>query len=150
VIKGVACNRGVAVLRLEGPGVGCKPGIIAEAGRSLSRRGINILSILTAQTCINLLIDRKDAQSAMESLSPLKNGMIGRIGLMEEISLVAVVGEGLGRRPGLAARIFSAVARSGINVLMIASGATEAASYFIVEAAEDVAAVTAIHREFFA
>lgn len=149
VIKSVACNREVAILRVRGPGVGSRPGIIADAGRRLCDGGINILSILTAQTCINLLIARQDGAAALEALCPIENGVIAAVDLIEDIALVAVVGRGLARRPGLASRIFSAVAEAGINVEMSASGATDAAAYLIVKARAGVEAVRAVHREFF-
>ena len=65
------------------------------------------------------------------------------------IVLIAVVGDGLLRRKGVAARIFSSVSTAGVNVEMISTGASEAAAYFIVRDADADRAVEALHREFF-
>jgi aspartate kinase len=149
VIKSVTSNPNVALLRIHGPGVGYKPGVIALIGRRLAERNINIYSVITSQTCINLLLDRKDAGPSREALGPERGGVIERLDLEDDVALIAAVGEGLRRTKGLAARIFSAVWREGINVEMISTGASEVASYFIVKRPEANRAVRALHREFF-
>ncbi|MBN2206484.1 MAG: aspartate kinase [Candidatus Aminicenantes bacterium] len=149
VVKSVTANEGLALLRIHGPGVGYKPGIIGRLGRRLAELRVNIYSIITAQTCINLLVDGKDARRGFEALKSDRNGVIARVDLEEDVALVAVVGEGMVERRGVAARVFSAVARAGVNVEMISSGASEVATYFIVDRADAARAVRALHREFF-
>lgn len=150
VIKSVTYNRNINVIKVKGPGVGCKPGIIAEIGGVLSRAGINIYSIITSQTSINLLIDKQDAQKSSELLRQIPERVIENISIIEDIALVAVVGEGLLRRKGVAARVFSAVAQANVNVEMISSGASEVAYYFIVKQNDVESAIKAIDKEFFA
>jgi aspartokinase len=109
-------NRGISVIRIHGPGVGYKPGIIAQIGHLLSGVGINIYSILTSQTCINLLVDKKDARSSYEAIKEMKGGVIDEINLEKDVTLIAVVGEGLlcparrvwHRSAGMSAEEFSA------------------------------------------
>ncbi len=149
VAKSVTANEGIALIRIHGPGVGYKPGIVGRIGRQLSALDINIYSIITAQTCINLLVDRKDARRSYQALKNDRNGVIARVDLEEDVALVAVVGEGMVERRGVAARIFTAVAKAGINVEMISSGASEVATYFIVNRKDTARAVRALHREFF-
>ncbi len=149
VIKSVTYNRNINIIKVQGPGVGYKPGIIAEIGGALSYAGINIYSIITSQTCINLLIDKQDAQKSCDILQQLSEQVIEKISLIEDIALVAVVGEGLLRRKGVAARVFSAVAQANINVEMISSGASEVAYYFIIKENDVELAIKAIHKEFF-
>jgi len=149
VIKSVTSNADVVLLRIHGPGVGYKPGIIGIIGHRLSALGINIYSIITSQTCINLLVDRKDASRSFEALRAERGGVIESVDLEDDIALVAAVGEGLLRKKGLAARIFSSVSKAGVNVEMISSGASEVASYFVVKRPDLERTVHALHREFF-
>lgn len=149
VIKSVTSNPDVALLRIYGPGVGFKPGIIGRIGGKLSGLGINIHSVLTSQTCINLLLDRKDAAGGLAALAEDRGGVIERVELEDDIALIAAVGEGLRSRRGLAARIFASVSRAGVNVEMACAGASAVASYFIVKRADASKAVHALHREFF-
>jgi len=149
VIKSVTYNRNINVLKVQGPGVGYKPGIIAEIGGALSYAGINIYSIITSQTSINLLVDKQDALKSYEILQKLTERVIERIDIADDIALVAVVGEGLLKRKGVAARVFSAVARADVNVEMISSGASDVAYYFVVKQNDVELAIKAIHKEFF-
>jgi aspartate kinase len=149
VVKSVTCNSRIALLSIYGPGVGIKPGVIGKIGRRLSDRGINIHSVITSQTRINLLVDKEDAGRSLEEIRGMSNGIIQRAELKKDIALIAVVGEGLLRRPGIAARIFSAVSGKGINVEMISTGASEVAAYFIIGKDHTAEAVNAVHDEFF-
>lgn len=149
VVKSVTYNRQISVLRIRGPGVGFKPGIIAEIGRLLSEKGINIYSVITSQTCINLLVNKNDSRKSYESIKKIVGGVIERVDLEEDIALIAVVGEGLLKKKGVMARVFTAVASENINIEMISLGASEVACYFIVLENEVEKAVNAIHREFF-
>jgi len=149
VIKSVTANDDIAVLIIHGAGVGHKPGIIGEIGRILSSADINIFSVLTSQTSISLILDSADASRGVDSLRPLVGGVIERVELKKNVSLVAVVGEGLLKTEGLAAHIFTAVAEHRINVEMFAAGASEVALYFIVKQSEVKTAIQAVHQRFF-
>ncbi len=149
VLKSVTHNNRIAVLRVQGAGVGSKPGIIGIIGLALADHGINIISVITAQTMINVLVAEKDAPAALRTLRAVRRGVITRVDLETGLSLVAAVGEGLSTCRGLAARVFTAVADAGVNVEMISSGASGVASYFLVRKADALPAVRAIHAEFF-
>jgi aspartate kinase len=149
IVKSVVTTDDIAMLRIHGPGVGYQPGIIGRVGQSLADVGINIDSVITSQTRINLLLDRKDARRGLEQISVLTGGVIQRIDLKDDVSLVAVVGEGFLGKPGIAARILGAVSRENINVEMISIGASEVAAYLMVHRDLAGKAVNAIHREFF-
>ncbi len=149
VIKSIACNSNISVLKVHGAGVGYKPGIIGEIGQRLFIANVNIYSVITSQTCINLLIDRRDSSRSISALTSLVGGVIAGIDVRDDVALIAVVGEGLLTTKGLAARVFSAVAESGVNVEMFSAGASEVAYYFIVQRDDMEPAIQAVHRTFF-
>lgn len=149
IVKSVTSNEKISVLKIQGAGVGHKPGVISEIGRRLSDCGVNIYSIITSQTCINLLIDRKDSETGYCALKSLPNGIISGIEHIDDEVVIAVVGAGLKKTPGLAAKIFNAVAEKQINVEMISSGASDVATYFIVKDKFLSTTVNAIHQAFF-
>lgn len=148
-IKSISIDPAIAVVRAAGPGVGIHPGVIGQIGDALAGAGINIISILTSQTCINLLVARDDAKRSVAALQPLIGEAIERLSVRRDLGLLAVVGEGLSAQRGVAGRIFSAVSRIGVNVEMIASGASDVATYFLVHRSEVDGALQAIHRELF-
>jgi len=147
LIKSVTYNRDICVLRVRGPGVGYQPGVISRIGRVLVREGINIYSILTAQTCINLLLHARDGDHALRALRVVRGGAVDGVDLRTDLALIAVVGEGILERQGLAAAVFTAVSRAKVNVEMISTGASPVASYFIVRRDDMIGAVQAIHQD---
>jgi aspartate kinase len=149
VIRSVTCNRDIAVLKIHGAGVGHKPGIIGELGKRLSESGINIYSVITSQTCINLLLHKNDAARGLQELGKLSGGVIEKVDVLDSMSLIAVVGEGLLKTKGLAAKVFTAVAREKVNVEMISAGASDVAYYFIVDRKDLEKAINAVHSEFY-
>lgn len=149
VVKSVTYNRDLAVLKIWGPGVGYKPGIITEVGEMLSGSNVNIYSIITSHTCINLLLDSKDAEFAYKCINELSGGVIERVEVLNNITLIGVVGEGLLKAKGLAARVFTAVAKEKVAVDMISAGASKVAYYFIIPKKDLKKTINAIHKEYF-
>lgn len=149
IIKSVTYNKNISMLKILGPGVGYKPGIIGIIGNKLASIGINIVSVITSQTCINILLNKGDIKKSYDSLKGLINGIIRGIVIKDDIALIAVVGEGLLRTKGLAARVFRAIADQDINIEMTSAGASEFAYYFIVKEKELKTAVNAVHKDFF-
>lgn len=149
VVASITANRRLANIRIHGPGVGCKPGIMSDISSLLAAQQINIYSVITSQTCINLLVDQGDGQRSLQKIKVLTNGVIKKIVLEEHIALIAVVGEKMMEKEGIYARIFTAVAREKINVEMAAAGASPVACYFMVKRSDLDRAVRAVHNEFF-
>jgi aspartokinase len=149
IIKSVTYNRDISLLKILGPGVGYKPGVIAQIGSKLNDLGINIFSVITSQTCINLLIDSRDSLKSYDSIKVLGDGVIEKIEREDDMALVSVVGKGLQNRIGIAARAFSAVAAENINIEMSSSGASDVAYYFIIKDNDVEKTINAIHSEFF-
>ncbi|MBN2134157.1 MAG: aspartate kinase [Acidobacteria bacterium] len=149
VVKSVTSNDSIAILKMRGSGVGVKPGIIAKTATALNNAKINIKSIITAQTNINLLFDIEDIDKAADVVRELNLSYVDDIVVIKDMSLIAVVGEGMLHQPGIAARVFSAVYEQKINVNIISAGASSVATYFIVKKDDCSDAVKAIHREFF-
>ncbi len=149
IIKSVTYSDDFCVLKLRGAGVGVKRGILAKVSGALDRAGINIKSVITSQIVINLLLSAKDIKRAYRLIERLELSAITEMEAIEQLSTIATVGEGLLEHPGVAGRIFSALARENINIRMIVSGASSVATYFIVAASDRDIAVNTIHKEFF-
>ena len=66
----------------------------------------------------------------------------------DNLSLIAVVGRGMIKAKGTAARVFTSLASSNINVRMIDQGSSELNIIIGVESSDYVAAIKAIYNEF--
>ncbi|MBN1104187.1 MAG: aspartate kinase [Deltaproteobacteria bacterium] len=148
-IKSVAHDTDIAILKVHASGVGARPGVLARVAGILTERGINIKSVVTSQTCISFLLARKDLQPGYAALGALSPRPYRRLERIEDVALVGIVGAGLLRRKGIAARCFSAVAECGVNVEMISFGPSPEALYFLVREQDLQEAVRAIHDTFF-
>lgn len=149
VVKSVTHTEDVGIIKLRGPGVGIKPGIIAEAASALNNAGINIKSIITSQTTINLLFGLEDLEKSYDILIKKKISFVDDTAVYKGIALIAVVGEGMLESPGIAAKVFTAVSDCNINIQIISAGASSVATYFIIEKKFCLKAIKAIHKEFF-
>jgi aspartate kinase/aspartokinase/homoserine dehydrogenase 1 len=149
VVKSVTYSDDFGLLKLKGPGVGLKPGILAKVTTALHLAGINISSVLTSQISINILLAKKDLQNAFAVVSAIELSAVGKLQIEDDISIVAAVGHGITDNYGIAARIFTALASNSINVLMSCSGASPIVSYYLVQSGDRTPAVRAIHHEFF-
>lgn len=149
IIKSVTFSDDFGVLKLHGAGVGIKPGIMARVTNKLNDEGINIKFIITSQTCINILLSRYDLEKGLQIVK--KNGLsaVEQISSLENISLIAVVGEGILEQPGIAARVLGAVSNQNINVWTISAGASNVTIYFIIAQKDREKAIQAIHKEIF-
>ncbi len=53
-------NPQIGYLRLEGAGLGQQVGFLQQVVSVLSQHDINIISVITAQTAVNLLLEKSD------------------------------------------------------------------------------------------
>src|SRR5262249_35996621 len=64
-------------------------------------------------------------------------------------AIIAVVGDRMQGRPGVAADVFGALARHSVNINAIAQGASERNISWVIDASEQNRALNIVHQEFF-
>ncbi|MCF8061558.1 MAG: aspartate kinase [Deltaproteobacteria bacterium] len=149
IIKSVAHDTDIGILKVHASGVGARPGILGLVANRLTESGINIKSVVTSQTVISILLARGDVEDGRLALKELRPRPYRKLEKTGDVALVSLVGEGLGTGKGIAARCFTAVAERGVNVEMISFGPSRVALYFIVRTRDLRDAVCAIHEIFF-
>ncbi len=149
IVKSVACTDDISLLKLDGPGVGLKPGILAKVTSKLNDAGINIKSVITSQTSINLILGKEAGDKSLKLIE--KNGFtsVQQISLQKDVSLIGIIGHGMQQNYGISARIFNAVAQNKINVVLSGSGASDLVSYLIVKNNYKEKSVRVIYSAFF-
>ena len=75
-------------------------------------------------------------------------GNIDGVRAEHQVTIVAVVGAGLRDTPGIAARVFGALAEKTINILSIAQGSSEYNMSLVVRDGDAVESLRAIHEAF--
>lgn len=131
-----------------------RPGVASTIFQDVAEKDINIRLIIQSAAAdhragITFIIDDEFADAASELVQRWKQKGIAKEGLVERgVAKIAIVGSRLAATPGLAARMFAALAREGINVDCISSSEMKIACVIAAEHLDR--AVRAVHDEFFA
>lgn len=149
IIKSVSYTRDVALLKIHAPGVGARFGFLSQILAPIGHAGINVKSVVTSQTCITLILSRKDIQTGNAAVQSIRPIPFRNTVMVTDVALVSIVGEGLHTNRGIAAKCFSAVSQADVNIEMISSGTSDAALYFIVKETCLDDTILALHTIFF-
>ncbi len=154
-MKGISAVRDLAVLTLEGAGMIGVPGTAERTFGALHDAGVSVVMISqgSSEHSICCVVRGADASSAEAALrrafaAEIARGEIHRVSVSGDISVLAVVGDGMAGTPGVAARTFGALARTGVNIRAIAQGASERNISVAVASADTARALRAVHAAF--
>ncbi len=149
IVKSVAYSDDISLLKLDGPGVGLKPGILAKVTTQLNEAGLNIKSVITSQTSINFILSSENGDKALALVDRLGFSAVTDISVVKDLSLIGVVGHGMQHAYGVSAKIFTAVANNKINVVLSGSGASDLVSYLVVQNTDKEKSIREIYKAFF-
>ncbi len=149
-VRGIAHDLNVAKITVVG--VPDRPGIAASLFEPLAKAGISIDTIVQNASIKNITdltftIAKGDLDRAMEVVKPIAE----KIGAREcasdsKLGKVSIIGSGMLNTPGYAARMFSALSESGINIQLITT--SEIRITCIIDEARIKDAVRALHKAF--
>ena len=155
IVKATTSLGGLGLLTVQGAGMSGIPGFAAKVFDTTAEQSISVLMISQASSensiCIVVPADTADRlKHALEKMlaKELAHHDVERVSMERPIAVVAAVGEGMRGTPGVAARVFGALGRAGVNVIAIAQGSSELNISFCVTEAEQARAVRAVHDEF--
>ncbi len=152
VAKCVTVMKDVGLISVNGAGMVGRPGTAAAIFDVVSSAGVNIVMISqsVSEGGLSLLVRRDALYRAVTGLelNLLGKGAVDEVLSEDDVAAVSVVGAGMRGTPGVAARVFGAVARKGVNVRMIAQGSSELSISFVVKESEADTAVAAMARAF--
>ncbi len=155
-VKGVTAIRNTCLVRLSGNLTENVAQINTRAYNSLARNGVSVF--LLAQPGENhefsfaiSVADRQTATRVLnEEFAPeLIEGALTKISFQDQLSTIAVVGEGLKLLKGINGRILNTLLRSGIKTVASSEGNSDTTISFVVEEKDTVQAIKAIHGLFF-
>jgi aspartokinase/homoserine dehydrogenase 1 len=154
-VKALSAMAGQALLTVAGQGLIGVPGVAGRTFAALSAHGISVSMITqsSSEQSICFTVPEREAKAAREALERTFRDEIARrevdaIAVQTGMATVAVVGLGMAGTPGIASRVFSALAAAEINIVAIAQGSSELNISFVVSAAQAGAAQKRIHETF--
>ncbi|ACX52022.1 aspartate kinase [Ammonifex degensii KC4] len=150
VVSGVAHDLNVARIGIFD--VFDRPGIAYRLFSSLAAENINVDMIIQGMTRdgrndISFTVSRHELPQALKVVEKVKEE-IGAKGYTydDRVGKVSIVGAGMITRPGVAAAMFEALSREGINIEMISTSEIKVSC--IIKEEEVPRAVKALHRHF--
>ncbi|HZA06749.1 MAG TPA: ACT domain-containing protein, partial [Nitrososphaeraceae archaeon] len=152
IVKSITAIRHTALIDVGGGGgmVGA-PGMAAKIFSALAKNKVNIMMISQSpsESSISMVVRKNDLDKAITTLDlNLLGKVVKQVSLNDDVAVVAVVGSGMRGIKGVAARVFNAVAKRNVNVIMIAQGSSELNLAFVVKDSDCEQAVRALHDEF--
>lgn len=155
-IKGVSCIDNIALITLSGSGMVGVPGIAMRMFKAVATRNINIYFITqsSSEQSITIAMADQEGQPALEALTKefahdIEVNDVDPVSLEPQMSIVAIVGNGMIQQPGIAGTMFSILGSHNINIRAIAQGATERNISIVVRGDDAVKAVNLLHDSFF-
>ena len=151
IVKSVSAIRHTALIDVSGGGMVGAPGTAAKIFDTLAKNRVNIMMISQSpsESSISMVVRKTDLDKATTTLElSLLGKVIKQINIVDDVAVIAVVGSGMRGIKGVAAKVFSAVAKRGVNVIMIAQGSSELNLAFVVSDSDCEESVRALHREF--
>jgi aspartate kinase len=152
VVKAVSIITDVGIVTVIGSGMMGAPGVAAKVFQTLGSNNVNVMMISqgSSEATISCVVPNRDVDRAVRALqlALMGQGYVDRIAEEKDACIIAVVGSGMKGTPGVAARIFTAVAKRKVNIRMVAQGSSEYNVSFVVSRKEGPEAVRAIHEEF--
>lgn len=155
-IKGISSIKDVSLVTIQGIGMVGVTGISSRLFTSLAVRDVNVILISQAssENSISLVIEREQggvARAAVEKefAREIAARQIQRIGVEEDMAVVAIVGENMKQTTGIAGQLFNSVGKNGVNVFAIAQGGSELNISFVIKEKDIKKALNVIHEAFF-
>lgn len=151
VVKALTYIDKVALINICGAQMIGRPGVAKAIFSALAENEVNVMMISqgSSEANISLIIDESQLTFATEALTSIvKEGLVREVTSNRDVCAVAVVGSGMAGAKGTGGRIFTALGKGGVNVMMISQGSSEVNISFVVKQADGPKAVRILHDEF--
>ena len=146
VVQGLAVKRANLLVSLTSNRMLDAEGYLARVFDALARHGVSVDLLATSEVSVSLTAEARYSEGirlALKDLRGYANASIAR-----GRAVVAVVGEGMSARPGIAGEVFGVLGAAGVNIEMISQGASELNLSFVVRDTQADRALQALHAHF--
>ncbi|GMV31900.1 MAG: bifunctional aspartokinase I/homoserine dehydrogenase I [Rhodanobacteraceae bacterium] len=154
-VKGLTLSPDLALLNLEGAGMIGVPGTAERVFAALRDARVSVVMISqgSSEHSICCVVRDSEAEAARRALQAafareLADAQVQAVQLIRGISVLAAVGDRMAGTPGVAARLFDALARARVNIRAIAQGASERNISVAIASVDADKALRAAHAGF--
>jgi bifunctional aspartokinase / homoserine dehydrogenase 1 len=156
IITGISSIDNLALVNLQGSGMIGVAGVSAKLFTVLAKHKISVILISQASSehSICFAIEPSASVEVKEILekefkAEIAIGDVEGIDIQENLSVIAVVGEGMKKHTGVSGKLFSVLGKNGINIVATAQGSSELNISVVIEKKDISKALNVIHDTFF-
>lgn len=153
-IKGITSVDKVALVTLEGASI-AGANVAARFLGAMANNDITVLIITQAssESSITVAVPENQGKAALAALEDafeleLARDRISSLSLTPEMSIVAIVGEGMALKSGVSSTFMTSMARANVNIRLIAQGSSERQIAVVVQKGDGTRALRAAHMAF--
>ena len=150
-VKCVSAISNNGLIDVRGGSMVGAPGTAAKIFSTLAEVGVNVMMISQSpsESSISIVVKKTDLDKAVSALEMnLLGKLIKKLEVTTDVSIIALIGSGMRGTIGVASRVFNAVEKKRVNVVMIAQGSSELNIAFVVKDSGCKSVVQALHDEF--
>jgi aspartate kinase len=143
LIKSIAFKRGVTIVNVTSTRMLLAYGFLRTIFEVFDRHKTSVDVVTTSEVSVSITLDNAD------QLEPITRDLsgIGEVSIERGKAIVCVVGDNLKFTPGVASRLFKAIASTNVN--MISQGASEINLTFVINESDVESVARSLHDEFF-
>ena len=150
VITGIAGKTGFSTIRIEKDMMNAELGFGRRVLQVIEENGVSFEHFPSGIDTMTVVVSTKELQ---KKRADIMSGICKAVNpenifVEENLALIAIVGRGMVKAKGTAARIFTALAEAGVNIRMIDQGSCELNIIVGVDANDYTVALKAIYNEF--
>ena len=150
VITGIAGKTGFSTIRIEKEMMNSQLGFGRRVLQVIEENGISFEHFPSGIDTMTVVVSTKELHPKRADVMAgiCKEVDPENIFVEENLALIAIVGRGMVKAKGTAARIFTALADAGVNIRMIDQGSCELNIIVGIDSNDYLTALNAIYREF--
>ena len=150
IITGIAGKKDFSVITIRKVHMSNEVGLVREALSVFEDYNVSIEHIPSGVDSFSVVVETKAVKPFVyELMGKLKKATsAGEVTLTSEISLIATVGLGMKNYKGLSGRLFSAIGKAGINIVVISQTSDEINIIVGVHNSDNEKTIRTIYYEF--
>ncbi len=150
IITGIAGKQGFSTITIEKDMMNSELGLGRRVLEVIEEQGVSFEHLPSGIDTMSVIVSTKELQNKRADVMAgiCKSINPDNIFVEENLALIAIVGRGMVKAKGTAARIFKALADADVNIRMIDQGSCELNIVVGVDANDYITALKAIYYEF--
>lgn len=150
--KAITLIENTSIINIAGTGVRSISDVAARIFSVLAAEEVDIIMISqgSSERTISIVIDSAQLERAVNAIQSINTDgtVIRDFTSNSDVCAMGVVGTGMAGTPGVAGKVFSALGKEGISVIMISQGSSEFNISFVVKREDAYKTAQAIHDVF--